>query len=330
MEGTMFLALFSILAGCDDKTNNGDADDSAATDDTSTPPPPALPTRWETLPSMANPRYGLGCAAVGEDVYAIAGYGFDSDPFRRDVEVLSGGKWTTKTDMSTARDYFVTATRSDGSIVVLGGFSESMANAILHYDPAADAWDSIGSLSGRVSLAGGTISGDRAVVSGGSHNYTDPLADTAIVDLTTGESTEVAPAPEPFVYAASATIGDKLYVVGGTTDVFTLGTMDSLRVYDAATDAWTVLAPFPGGPIDGHQMVALYDHLFVIGGYADSANVLSTVWRYDVAKDTWEAADPLPNGVADACAVAVGDHIVVLGGLRVSGEPLDEAVAYVP
>ena len=47
----MFLALFSILWGCDDKTNDGD--DSAASDDTSTPPPPVMPTHWETLPSMA-------------------------------------------------------------------------------------------------------------------------------------------------------------------------------------------------------------------------------------------------------------------------------------
>jgi N-acetylneuraminic acid mutarotase len=329
MEGTMFLTLFAILSGCDDKTNNG-GDDSAATDDTSTPPPPPLPTHWETLPSMENPRNGLGCAAIGEDVYAIAGYGFAADPFRRDLEVLSGGKWTTKTEMSTARDYFVTAPRSDGSFVVIGGFSKSMVNQLLRYDPPSDAWDSVGLVTNRVSLAGGSISGDRAVISGGSYNWDDPVTDTEIIDLTTGESTTGAPAPDPFVYAASATIGDKLYVVGGSTNVFELGTMDELRVYDAVSDSWAQLAPFPGGPIDGHAMAALYDHLFVIGGYADGAHVLSTVWRYDVATDTWEAADPLPNGVADACAVAVGDHIVVVGGIREPKTPIAEAVAYVP
>ena len=137
----MFLALIPFLSGCDDKTNNGDADDSAATDDTSTPPPPALPTHWETLPSMANPRYALGCTAVGEDVYAISGYGFDSDPFRRDLEVLSAGQWAAKTDMSTARDYFVTAPRSDGSFVVIGGFSKGLVNQLLRYDAASDAWE---------------------------------------------------------------------------------------------------------------------------------------------------------------------------------------------
>ncbi len=77
-------------------------------------------------------------------------------------------------------------------------------------------------------------------------------------------------------------------------------------------------------------MVALHDHLFVIGGYADSANVLATVWRYDVANDVWEEADPLPDGVADACAVAVGDRIVVMGGIRQPESPLAEVVAYVP
>jgi N-acetylneuraminic acid mutarotase len=324
MEGTMFLALFSTLSGCDDKTN-----DSAASEDTSTPPP-VMPTHWEPLPSMANPRNGLGCAAIGEDVYAIAGYGFASDPFRRDLEVLSGGKWTTKTEMSTARDYFVTAPRSDGSFVVIGGFSKGLVNQLLRYDPAGDAWDSVGLVANRVSVSGGSISGDRAVVTGGSYNWDDPVTDTEIIDLESGESTPGAPAPDPFVYAASATIGDKVYVVGGTTNVFKLGTMDELRVYDAASDAWTQLTPFPGGAIDGHAMVALHDHLFVIGGYADSANALSTVWAYEVATDTWTEADALPNPVADACAVAVGDTIVVVGGTRVPGEPIAEAVAYVP
>ena len=325
----MFLGLFAILSGCDDNTNG--ADDSAATDDTATPP--ALPTHWETLPSMANPRYGLGCTAIGEDVYAIAGFGFNSDPYRRDVEVLSGNKWSARALMPVARDYFVTTPRSDGTFVVIGGFSAGSSNHLLHYDPSSDEWDSAGQIPNRVTIAGGAISGDRAVIAGGAYESTSwkvAVADTEIVDLVSGKSTSATPAPEPFVYAASATIGDKLYVVGGTTDVLTLGTMDELRVYDAVTDAWSLLTPFPGGPIDGHQMVALHDNLFVIGGYADAQNVLSTVWRYEVATDTWTEADPLPAGVADACAVALGDRIVVVGGLRVYGEPLAEALAYVP
>jgi N-acetylneuraminic acid mutarotase len=232
--------------------------------------------------------------------------------------------------MSTARDYFVTAPRSDGSFVVIGGFSKGLVNQLLRYDPAGDAWDAVGAVANRVSLAGGSISGDRAVITGGSYNWDDPVTDTEIIDLETGDSTPGAPAPDPFVYAASATIGDKLYVVGGTTNVFKLGTMDELRVYDAVGDTWTQLTPFPGGPIDGHAMVALHDHLFVIGGYADSANALADVWDYEVATDTWTAAAALPNPVADACAVAVGDTIVVVGGTRVPGEPIAEAVAYVP
>src|SRR4030095_12716143 len=181
---------------------------------------------------------------------------------------------------------------------------------------------SFGSVSKRVSLAGGSITGDRAVITGGSYNWDDPVTDTEIIDLETGESTPGAPAPDPFVYAASTTIGDKLYVVGGTTNVFKLGTMDELRVYDAVGDTWTQLTPFPGGPIDGHAMVALHDNLFVIGGYDGSGSALADMWRYEVATDTWTAADALPNPVADACAVAVGDTLVVVGGTRGPGGPI--------
>jgi N-acetylneuraminic acid mutarotase len=325
------LLMVSIVWACVDAKDphEGPGDDSAPVDD-STPAPPALPTHWETLPPMANARYGLGCTAIGDDVYALGGFGFEDDPYRKDVEVLTNGSWTTKSPMSVARDYFVTTPRSDGSFVVIGGFSKGMANKLLHYSPATDAWSTVGSFDNRVVPSGGAISGDRAVIAGGSYDWTDPVADTAIVDLVTGDSRLVAPAPEAFVYAASATIGDKLYVVGGTSDVFTLGTMDELRVYDAVADAWTQLAPFPGGPIDGHAMVALHDHLFVVGGYADASNVLSTVWRYEVASDVWTVADPLPAPIADGCAVAVGDRIVVVGGLRTYGTPLAEALAYVP
>src|SRR6185436_13045048 len=116
-----------------------------------------------------------------------------------DLEVWSGKEWTTKTDMSTARDYFVTAPRSDGSFVVIGGFSKGYVDHLLHYDPSSDAWDSAGQVPNRVSLAGGSISGDRAVIAGGSYNWDDPVTDTEIIDLTTGESTPGAPAPDPFV-----------------------------------------------------------------------------------------------------------------------------------
>ena len=260
MEGTMFLALFPLLSGCDDKANDGEADDSATSDDTSTPPP-ALPTHWETLPSMANPRNGLGCVAIGDDVYAIAGYGFASDPYRRDLEVLSGGEWITKSDMSTARDYFVTAPRTDGSFIVVGGFSESAPNTILGYDPATDGWDSAGSIASRMFPSGGAISGDRVVIAGGAYNFNGVVADTTIIDFAGGEATDVTPAPSAFSWAASATVGDELYVSGGTTGVFTLGNRDDLLVYDAVGDTWTALAPLPGGAVDGHAMVALHDHL---------------------------------------------------------------------
>jgi N-acetylneuraminic acid mutarotase len=77
-------------------------------------------------------------------------------------------------------------------------------------------------------------------------------------------------------------------------------------------------------------MVALHDHLFVIGGFDSSLDVLDTVWMYDVATDTWSEANPLPAPVAEACAAADGDRIVVAGGSHTYPDPIAEALAYVP
>ncbi|MGE0469397.1 MAG: Kelch repeat-containing protein [Nitrospira sp.] len=104
-----------------------------------------------------------------------------------------------------------------------------------------------------------------------------------------------APMPTKRTEVATATLEEKIYVVGGFEkpslgNVLNLAITPSVEVYDPTADRWTSKASMPVG-LHHVGIGVAGGRLYVIGGYSQSGlsvwNPVATVYAYDPTTDSW-------------------------------------------
>jgi len=120
--------------------------------------------------------------------------------------------------------------------------------------------------------------------------------------------------PGPLYAFNAATIGNKIYAIGGRGkeerhDRYTY-------VYDTIKDSWEVKKE-PMFPRSNHALAALGNKIYVFGGN-DSANKVEV---YDVETDSWKelASIPSPRMHINYSAAVCNDKIYLIGGLEKKG-----------
>ena len=119
--------------------------------------------------------------------------------------------------------------------------------------------------------------------------------------------------PVGLANVAAATLGGKVYVLGGTARA-----ERTPFVYDPAADAWQRGPRMPEGfpPVVSPAVVAHRGALLVIGGLiAGSASATAKVIALDPATGAWSSLAPLPMPLGAAVAQAIGEDLYVAGGL---------------
>lgn len=131
-----------------------------------------------------------------------------------------------------------------------------------------------------------------------------------------------APAPTKRTEVAAATLGGKIYVVGGfeepsLSNIVNLAISSKVEVYDPATDRWTATAPLPAR-LHHVGIGVVGGKLYVIGGYTQSGmstwSPVATVYAYDPATDCWTERAPMPTARG---ALSVTEHdgkLYAIGG----------------
>lgn len=110
---------------------------------------------------------------------------------------------------------------------------------------------------------------------------------------------QAAPALAPRAETMSATIGNKLYVLGGF-DPSIVPTND-VSVYDPVLDSWTSLAPLPVTLThSGTAIDTVENRIYLAGGYQGKPEggqifAIANVFCYDIATNTWSELPPLPQ-----------------------------------
>eukprot|EP00966_Prymnesium_polylepis_P220488 5100179-Prymnesium_polylepis.1 len=111
----------------------------------------------------------------------------------------------------------------------------------------------------------------------------------------------------------SALIGDKIYVVGGNTDVINGNKMER---FDIFTQTWEVMPPMPSARRQFATAV-LDGKLYVVGGVGVGApfvNVFATMERFDPDTQTWGLMPPMPAARSSCSAAVVNGKLYVIGG----------------
>src|SRR5215831_3858193 len=121
---------------------------------------------------------------------------------------------------------------------------------------------------------------------------------------TQGVWSEKAQMLEPRGEVAAATVGGKIYVLGGSAlgnDAQTL-----TEEYDPATDRWRVRAPMPRG-LSHVGAVGMNGKIYVVGGFIRNVHMdaQNVALEYDPATDTWKSLPAMksPRGSVGLAAL---------------------------
>ncbi len=146
----------------------------------------------------------------------------------------------------------------------------------------------------------------------------DSATTTPIGQRGVGTHWETATAmPSARTNFGTAIVGDKIYVLGGHDGY--LRTLDSVVVYDIATDTWSDVAPLPQAM---HHPAVASDgkSVFVLGGMTGFASrPLDVAYAYDPIRNVWEEIGQLNDFRGDAAAAFLKDRLYVLGGTTTAG-----------
>ena len=135
-----------------------------------------------------------------------------------------------------------------------------------------------------------------------------------------------APLPQGRSETQAATVGDKIYLIGGgwtetkdgkSTERYTDGFTTE---YDPRTNSWRERTRSPEGLT--HQGIAvLGGKIYLAGGFAGGRHTLPStgVYSYDPAADRWQSLAPLSGLRGSVTLAAAGGKVHAIGG-RIMGE----------
>jgi len=229
------------------------------------------------------------------------------------------GDWVFKASLNVPRAGLVCEV-VQGKIYAIGGRCEHgcLTGVCEEYNPEFDTWlikqpmptPRYGAVSGVV--------GNKIFVIGGdtNTNINEPSA-TNIIEaydpiLDTWERVNSV-WPSPRSGAASATIGNWIYIMGGEIrrphPMFT----DSVEAYNPVLNQWVIKRSMHT-PRANFASVAIGNKVYALGGRFGGP--LRTCEVYDTLTNTWDSIRSMPRSRVYFAGVPFGERIFVLGGLE--------------
>lgn len=166
---------------------------------------------------------------------------------------------------------------------------ESMA--VARSEHPAVVWDEL------VVVVGGLIVDDSGRV-----GVTDSIER---MDPAKGEWATLPPLPAPRHHSMAATVGDRLFVIGGYSES---GFDPVSDVWELVDDVWVGRSPLPTALAAGGA-VTVDEHVYVVGGAPDARS-----YRYDVNEDLWYDMPATSSPREHLAVTAVSGQIWALGG----------------
>jgi len=271
------------------------------------------------LQPMNDARIGFG-AAMGIDGKIYVFGGGTSGGILASVECYDPATdtWSYLASMPGPRAWLRAATAPDGTIYTFGGSTDSWPSTeVWAYDPDTDTWNtSVPPMpTERRDVVAVTGVDGLIYVFGGHWNYNtveafDPVNETwhTKSPMPTGR------------WAAAGALGPdgKIYIAGGGISGHGDGSLDSLEVYDPATDSWETKSPMLTGSVYLGAAFGSDGKFYAIGGelYGSGRTgvVYDLIQRYDPLTDSWEIAGNLEVGLSGPSAISDAGGIYILGG----------------
>lgn len=227
------------------------------------------------------------------------------------------GNWGAKTPLPEARSDFA-ITKDGNDIYLVGGLDENgtILSSVLKYNPFLHLYEEVAPLPETRFRHGAAVLDQELYVIGG---YTSDEASSSgqpseclrIYNIENNEWREGACTEFPHGDTCAATLGGKLYVIGGYGESY--ATLRAVEEYDPATGSWSRVPDLPEGR--GDVMCAVSGgELYALGGY-DGDTFTSSVYSYNPTTRTWRTRAEMPYVKGDGAATALpGNKILVVSG----------------
>jgi non-specific serine/threonine protein kinase len=248
-------------------------------------------------------------------------------PCRQDSAVLrlplggsTAARWEAAGQLPQARDEVRAVTVGDRIVVgsglspargVPGGFAS--LSELFAFDPVRRSFQAIAPLPLALDHVAFAARGNMLYAFGG---WSNGVPSRRAFRMQDGRWHELPPMPIARAATAAAVVGDKVFVIGGTTarhDHGSLPGSGTVEVFDTTSGSWTTAPDMPT-PRHHHAAVAVGKVIVVAGGRDGPLFSIAAVERLDTTTGRWSEAHPLPLAVGALSAAAVDGQVVVSGG----------------
>ncbi len=225
---------------------------------------------------------------------------------------------------------------SNGALIVAGGanFPEKplweggpkrWTQRVFVLLPGAESWLEAAPLPKPLGYGATATLPQGVMFIGGSNAEEGAVADCYLLCYENGAVSckPLAALPTTLTGHAAAVMNGKVYVTGGSVAVGEQDAESRLWVYDPAADSWSEGAALPGRGRFLHQMAAVGDTLYVLGGIGLKPgeegrmlrDMLTEAWSYSETAD-WKQLAELPHfcAAAPTPAPVIRGCIYMLGG----------------
>jgi len=239
---------------------------------------------WTLKTNLPEARMGFAAGVVDGKIYIIGGMANQEtkstvlmyDPVTDSVK--------TKAPMPTAR-FALAAAVVDGKIYAIGGVTGNFepTSIVEMYDPATDTWEAKASMPiENNNIAASEVDGKIYVIGGQKAGGSEVGLQSVLIYDPDTDSWSQKSSMHVRRWAPSSSVMDgKIYVIGGEKGIEDgWPGLNSVEMYDPATDSWTPMAPMPT-PRRGHSSSVLDQKIYVMGGtvgYSEAA--IQTVEEY--------------------------------------------------
>jgi N-acetylneuraminic acid mutarotase len=281
-----------------------------------------LPASSETLNQSTMPAETVSnaCISVDQMIYFLGGMSLSGSTLAScSAYDTVQGKWLSISDMGMARAS-AAAAYCNGKIYVFGGRNDqSILNSVEIYDIAQNKW-SYGTDMPYAAweLIAEECNGSIYVLGGiqGTGDARKGLNDVYILEPVQGTWSQGPSLPSSRHTAASAVMGDAIYVIGGKEQAgANAQAVDLVSMLDTKAMMWSALQPLPMAIVSA-KAAAINGEIYLAGG-SSRGSILGSVLKYN-ANDGWTNAAELQIARFAPSVAAVDGTLYVLGGVTVA------------
>ena len=203
---------------------------------------PATDT-WIAKADMPTARSHISTSVVNGIIYAIGGTASTSHPFTElsTVEAYAPATdtWTAIVDMPTARNSLSTSVVGD-RIYAIGGSQAGKGISVVEvFDPATDTWTAMADMpTAREAVSTGAMNGKIYAIGGREYAGapSGPLSIVEVYDPATDTWTAIVDMPTARTDPSVSVVGDRIYVIGGSTTDSPFHACSTVEAYDPGSD----------------------------------------------------------------------------------------------